>query len=250
MKQLIIGSTALKYWFPKDYPREPKDFDIAVESFDGLKEDPDVEYLVNPVILKYQPLGYINPAYLLTLKMSHLFWDINWKKHMYDVQFLLDKGYRYDENILNELIEYWEETKPKIRRSNLSMSAKDFFDNAVNKDDQEHDALHALLNPVPMYTKILKDGCEVELDEEKWKNLSFEEKCDVVFEETAVMAYERFPDKNYSIGYKKQLKANIIRHFPKYIAIFAIVNYKKVLKPKFNFEKTIKDGQEKIQRTV
>lgn len=182
MEGLIIGSTALKHWFPNDYPREPKDLDIVVESTVGKVNTEEVEYFENPVILKYQKKGHIEPALLLTLKMSHMFWDFRWKKHMWDIQYLLDKGFIHDDEILDELIEYWKEIKPKIKRSNLEMTAEDFFTNAVNDDEHEHNFLHTLINPVPMYTKLLKDGAEVELDENKWNKLSFEEKCDVVFE--------------------------------------------------------------------
>ena len=245
MKQLIIGSEALKHWFPNDYPREPKDLDIVVESTKGLVNTKEIEYFENPVILKYQNKGHIEPSLLLTLKMSHMFWDFRWKKHMYDIQFLLDKGFQYDEGILNELIVYWEEIKPKIRRSNLELNAEEFFTNAVNEDENEHDFLHTLINPVPMYTRLLKDGAEVELDQNKWNALSFQEKCDVVFEETAVMGYERYKNKYYKAAYEIQLNDNIIKHFPRYIAIFAILNYKKVLTPKFNFINTIQDGLQK-----
>lgn len=241
MKKLIIGSEALKHWFPNDYPREPKDLDVVVESLDGLESTKNVEYLENPVILNYQSSGYIQPSLLLTLKMSHMFWDFRWKKHMWDIQFLLDKGFKYDEYILEELIAYWEETKPKVRRSNLELSAEDFFDNAINNDEHEHDFLHTLLNPVPTYTRLLKDGCEVELDENKWDCLSFEEKCDVVFEETAVMGYERYKNKYYKAAYEIQLNDNIIKHFPRYIALFAILNYKKLITPKYNFIEKIEN---------
>lgn len=247
MKGLIIGSEALKHWFPNDYPREPKDLDIVLESTKGISNTPGVEYFENPVILKYQKSGHIQPSLLLTLKMSHMFWDFRWKKHMYDIQFLLDKGFEYDSKILDELIEYWMEIKPKIRRSNLALDAETFFDNAVNDDEAEHDFLHTLINPVPMYTRLLKDGAQVELDENKWKKLSPEEKCDVVFEESAVMAYERYSEKYYKEAYEIQLNDNIVKHFPKYIAIFAIINYKKVLTPKFNFINTIKNGLQTVK---
>ena len=248
MAEVIIGSTALKFWFPEDFPRKPNDLDIVTDKKD-VQNVPGIEYLENPILLKYQDRGFIRPSLLLTLKMSHLFWDFKWKRHMYDVQFLLNKGYKHDAEILNEFIEYWEETKPKVRRSNLELSAEEFFDNAINKDEEEHDFLHTLINPVPMYTRLLKDGAEVELDENKWNNLTFEEKCDVVFEETAVMGYERYKSSYYKKGFEIQLNDNIMKHFPKYIAIFAIINYKKLITPKFNFINTIKNGLRINQQT-
>ena len=231
--ELIIGSTAIRHYFP-DFNRNPKDIDVAV-----LKDKPregNKEFLVNPVILKYQESGYLEPNLLLSLKISHLFWDINWDKHLYDVQFLLAKGRKYDLEIIQELRTFWDSYLPKVRRSRLEMNKEDFFTNNVNEDVEQHDYLHTLLADIPAYTKLLKEGCEVELDENKWRALSFEEKCDVVFEETAVMAFERYKAIDYRVAYKRQLKDNIIKHFPFYIAIWSIENYKNLEKPKFNFK--------------
>jgi len=233
MKELIIGSTAIKHYYP-DFPREPKDIDIAV--LEKQKRKGKTEYLENPIIFKYQNSGVLKPDLILSLKISHLFWDINWDKHLYDVQFLLNKGCKYDLDLIYELRSFWDSFLPKIRRSVLEVNKEDFFTNNVNESVEQHDYLHTLLEKVPAYTKLLKDGCEVELDENKWYNLSFEEKVDVVFEETAVMAFERYKTIDYRIAYKRQLKDNIIKHFPFYIAIFAIENYRNLEKPKYNFK--------------
>jgi hypothetical protein len=234
---LIIGSTALKHYF-SDFPREPKDLDYAVTKERKNKEG--IEYLYNPIITKYQYEGYLKPELLLSLKISHLFFNLNWEKHLYDVQFLLNKGVKYDIKIVDELFKFWEEYLPKVRRSQLEMNKESFFTNAVNEDTEQHDYLHTLINPIPMYTLLLKDGAEVELDETKWDKLTFEQKCDVVFEETAVMAYERYSKLHYRKAYTIQLKDNIIKHFPRYIALFAIENYPKLEKPKFNYIEQIK----------
>lgn len=238
MKDLIIGSTAIKHYYP-DFPREPKDIDIVV--LEKQKREGDTEYLENPIILKYQENGYLKPNLLLSLKISHLFWDINWGKHLFDVQFLLSKGCKYDLDLISELRSFWDSFLPKIRRSRLEMNKEQFFTNGVNEDTEQHDYLHTLLNPTPMYTKLLRDNCEVELDESKWYNLSFEEKCDVVFEETAVMSFERYKTTDYRIAYKRQLKDNIIKHFPFYIAIFSIENYRNLEKLKYNFKTKIEN---------
>src|SRR5690349_8776189 len=181
MKKLIIGSTAIKYYFP-DFTRTPHDLDYVVEDKTLFKKEQGIEYLENPVILKYQKDGYLSPSLMTSLKVSHLLWDINWDKHMYDLQFLLKKGYEWDLNLVRELREYWNEVLPKVRRSKLEQSKEEFFTNAVNNGVDEHDQLHLLIAEIPAYTKILKDGAEVELDFNKWDNLSFEEKCDVVSE--------------------------------------------------------------------
>lgn len=238
---LLIGSNAIKHHYP-EFKRTPHDVDYIVESSKNHQREQGIEFLENPILREIQSEGVISMNDLLTLKMSHLFWDINFEKHLYDVQFLISKGHKYDLALLNKYRQYWEETKPKIRRSQLAQNKEDFFTNAVNEDVGEHDFLHTLVNEVPMYTRLLKDGAEVELDENKWVVLSFEDKCAVVFEETAVMAWERYKDIDYRIAYKRQLKDNIIKHFPSYIAIFAIENYIKVEKPIFNFKTKIDNG--------
>lgn len=242
---LIIGSTALKYHYP-DFKRNPGDFDIVggrdrftLEDLSKQWGDLKVEHLHNPVILKYQEYGYIKPELLLSLKISHLFWDINWFKHMFDIQFLLSKGVKYDLKLINELIEFWKTQHKNIRRSNLESGKEDFFTNAVNVDENEHDYLHTLINPTPMYTLLLKEGCEVELDESKFHAMTFEQKCDVVFEETAVMAWERYKKNHFREAYKLQLKDNIMKHFPQYIALFAIENYRELERPKYNYREKI-----------
>jgi hypothetical protein len=252
---LIIGSTAIKHWYP-DFKREPKDVDYAVNDKIGYKSQHDIEYLENPILYKeeykdYWKLDggnyYLSPVGLLTLKMSHLFWDINWPKHMFDTQFLLDKVGVYDEELFYDLLEFWKEYHPKVRRSNLVMSKEDFFTNAINYNEHEHDHLHTLINPVPMYTRLLKDGKDVELDEDKFHLLSFEEKLEVVREEVYIMAYERFKNMHHIPAYKKMLDKFIMLHAPTYMALFAIENYKMLLKPKFNYIKQIEDGLRKTK---
>jgi hypothetical protein len=239
---LIIGSTAIKYYYP-DFPREPKDLDVAVLTTKGINgRINNTEFLENPIIFKYQQNGYLSPDLMLCLKVSHLFWDINWEKHLYDVSFLLSKGHKWDVNIILELIEQWKEILPKVRRSKLDMSKADFFTNSVNENTNQHDYLHTLLKKVPTFTKLLKEGCEVEVEESKWNLLSFQEKHDAVFEETAVMAYERYKEIDYRSAFKRQLKDNIIKHFPLWMALFSIENYRKIEKPIYNYKQKIQDG--------
>lgn len=66
MKMIIIGSTAIKHWFP-DFPREPKDVDYATNG-DKVVSTREIEYLPNPVILKYTRGGrYLEPDLLLNV---------------------------------------------------------------------------------------------------------------------------------------------------------------------------------------
>jgi hypothetical protein len=222
-KSMIIGSTAIKYHFPNTYKREPKDLDIATKLDQKHVSQEGVEFLFNP-ILEYVS-EYASPQVLLTLKMSHLFWDIGWEKHMFDVQFLLREGIDVDEILLWKLIYHWREVKEPVRRSDLDMSKEEFFSNAVNYDVMEHDDLHLLVSETPMYKRLLKDGCEVELDEAKWYLMTHEEKILTIREEVYVMAFERYKSLGYRFAYNKMLKKFLRQHIPEFMFLFAIENW-------------------------
>lgn len=245
---IVIGSSAIKYHFP-DFPRKPKDLDIAIinESWKGesILNGKKVEYLVNPILYDHLYLNsYLSPDMLYTLKISHIFWDINWEKHMWDINWLKNKGCKLIKDEFYKLYEYWNNYHAKNKRSNLKMSSSDFFDNAL-KCSYSHDWLHTLINPNPTFNKVLKDGEEVEVDENKFNKLTFDEKCNLVREEVEVMAWERWPKINYKPAYSRMLKKFIINHAPIWEALFIVENYVLLLKPRNNFFKIIEDGIKK-----
>lgn len=233
MKKLLTGSQVLKKHFPEI--REPKDVDYFVDEDVKVKNGKE-EYLYNPVIFNHPRLyndGELTLRGLFNVKFSHLRYNINWEKHMFDVQYMLEHApyeCTLDKEYQKEQFEFWEDYLPKVRRSKLEQGKEDFFNNAVNDDIHQHDFLHTLIASTPAYTKLLKDGATVELDDNKWHGLCNDERDDVVLEETIVMASERY---NYSLtsSFRRQLKDNIIKHFPPYVAEYAIMNYKRLQKP-------------------
>lgn len=249
---IIIGSTAIKFWYP-DFKREPKDLDLILYKGEEIPKEflekyNKIETLSNPILLQFcknnlfQISPYLNPDILYTLKMSHMFWDINWEKHMFDIQFLYKKGCRLKSDLFHDLYKFWNEYHGKNKRSDLKMSAEDFFDNAI-VSNIPHDDLHEILvqheyftNFVPTYKQVLKDGCEVEVCENKFQNLNHDEKCNLVIEEVMIMAYERY-NMNYRFAYSKMLKKFIINHAPIWEAIFIIENYIELHKCPFDFIK-------------
>jgi len=243
---ILIGSSAIKYWFP-DFPREPKDIDYIVDIPRDNTEG--IEYLLNPILDNYKGGKVLGVNGLYTLKISHLFWNLNWEKHMFDVQFLRKKGAKLDLELFHRLYNYWCGLHGKNKRSDLKMSSEDFFDNAIDSE-YEHDDIHTLLKPIPTYSKILKDNAEVEVDEYKFNLLSHEEKCNLAAEEVMVMAWERYKDMNYMKAYSVMLKKFIISHAPIWEAIFIIENYIELHKPKFNYFKTINDGLQNLNRRI
>ena len=233
-----IGSSAIKHWF-QDFPREPKDIDYAIQ-FKIKSPEKGIEYIYNPIIPKYNIRNdmYCSPDHLYTLKLSHLFWDINWDKHMFDLQFLKNKGCKLVPNLFNELYEFWNQYHGERKTSDLTMSPDQFFNNAINYN-LDHDKIHEIINPNPLYKKILVGDGTVNTSEDKWNLLTNEEKQDLIREETMVMSYERLAGRDYRTAYKWQMKQLILKHLPIWQAIFAIENYPVIYLPKFNYKEKI-----------
>lgn len=241
---ILSGSRAIKHWYP-DFNRQPKDTDYIVqEKFNKpSKLDKGIEYLINPVFKDYRG-NILLPNDLCTLKASHLCWDIQWDKHMFDLQFLLKKGCKIDTGLFWRLYDYWNTLHGQNKRSDLKMSKEDFFTNAVNYDTLSHDETHKLLNPVPVYTKVLKDGCEVELDPQKFIELTHEEKLDFVREEVMVMASERYQKLGFKRAYNRMLKKFIISHVPKFALLFTLENYVVLQRCNIDFLEIINNKKE------
>lgn len=245
MDKIIIGSTALIKWFT-DFNRTPKDLDYAVSDPIKFVTTGGVEYLYNPVLFRYTEYvedGYLQPNALYTLKMSHLAgFNINWERHEWDATFLRRKGCKLIRPLFDELYAHWTIVHGANKRSDLKMSAEDFFDNAVGYP-VNHDDLHEMLithphfkeQKEPTYKKILKDGEEVDVCMDKFATLTEEEKCNVVMEEVMVMAHERANGRDYRPAYSWMLKKFIISHAKLEEAVWILEHYPELVKPKFNY---------------
>lgn len=239
---ILIGSRAIKSWFP-DFPREPKDWDY-IGTRTQFENKPHTEYHSNPIFRSYKR-SIMGPDDLFTLKISHLFWDTNWDKHIYDVMFLRDKGCILKRDLFDKLYKHWKEELPKIKKSNLKLKPEEFFDNAI-KCPIPHDDIHEILNPNPTYKKILVGDGTVATSDEKFESLSHEEKMDLIREECMVMAYERLGGRDFRSAYKWMLKKLILNHLPLEQGLFAILNYKELHLPTINYVKEIEKCQTKI----
>lgn len=254
---MIIGSFAIKHYFP-EFPREPKDYDIvAFDEYDKLdlvrihKGTPNLklEVLINPIILNhFKENGGIpsicTPNELYTLKMSHVIgWKLengSWDKHLWDIQWLKSKGCILNRPLFDKLYKYWETIHGPNNRSNLDLSSEDFFDNAI-EFPIKHDDLHLLLiehpffnkQDKPTYTKILIGEVDVSMD--KFKELSEEEKYNIVIEEVMVMATERWPKLGYLHAFHRMLKKFVREHAKIEEAIWILENWQKLHKAPFNF---------------
>lgn len=260
---MIIGSTALKFHFP-DFPREPKDLDVIGST--NLDTDLKVEILKNPILEAYyqgnmpEYIG-VNEAY--TLKCSHCLWELDngsWNKHLWDVQWLKEKGAKFIPDLFYKLFSYWETIHGKRKESDKSLNAEAFFNNAIDFP-VEHDILHDYLiehpyfqgQAKPTYSLILKEGAEVECSEEKFNQLTHKQKFNLVIEEIFVMMHEnRFPPKMYwKRKYELMLKKFLISHAPLWEAIFIIQNHKQLMTQiPFNSEEFLNQQIEKYDSTT
>lgn len=193
---LVIGSQAMRWWFP--WTREPKDFDVFVrtdEHYDlmvrgDVFSHPDLDY--------YLPAKgafvYATPDEQYTIKASHAYWELrngSWDKHMADMLFLKNSRAKLNFELHDLLRRIWTE-KHGQKRVSLEMEDKTFFADAVNRK-YDHDSVHATIayGDEPLYMKILKDGETVAVDPTKLWLMPFEEKILLFREEIYATALER-----------------------------------------------------------
>ena len=250
MKKVLIGSRAIKEHFP-DFPREPYDTDYAVEH--KIKREGEIEYLYNPILVKYvneankyavNDGDYLVPGIdtILTLKASHLLWDVKWEKHLHDACYLVKQGATINEELFHQLTKFWETIHGPRKNSDLTLDSEKFFDNAINgKNGLDHDYIHSLIKEVPTYTKVLKGEESVEPCEQKFRALSYDLKKSLFEEEVMVMAYERFREIGYRHAFTRMWKKFIMNHAPIWGVPFIIQNYLELEKPSFNYYKVIEN---------
>lgn len=254
---MIIGSVALKASIPGKL-RTPKDLDFVIEGDEPTKSEirraklaakefgvTKIEYLKNPVLLKHcNNAAMIDPHDLLALKMSHLFWDIEYEKHLKDVCILRNYYSTSSEPLFQELYKYWETVHGPLKRSDLKMSKEEFFDNQLTKYD--HDELHEQLAKYPAYKKFLKDGEEVEICKNKWDTFYGGDRTNLIREEVMVMAFERYQEYNYLHAYNLMLKKYLQLHAPLFVARWAFMRYNVIYLPSFDFIKLLKKHEKTV----
>lgn len=197
-KVIIIGSKALEY-YGIYVNREIKDTDLIMEKEMELpsKTEAIVDKKLFNVIFKYcnqnSSTQYLDPDLMLSLKLSHINHDLknnSWSKHCNDIRLLYSLGYKPNQELLDELYDYWNDFYKDKEHIKLNVSSDEFFKYPYN---QSHDKLHTkfMYLDEPMYKKFLKDGSEVQVDKNKWDILDKNHKFYAVVEESMVLAFER-----------------------------------------------------------
>jgi len=234
MRNLLIGSRALKYWFPEMEIKDSTDFDIisnrpinasgiiqyAIKKDNRIIEQRTVEshiewhdrwllnnddlsiYTNDSAFIEIQGIRchVVTPIGLSIIKRSHLWRDIKWNKHITHYHKYLKEFTQYytdnDRRILAERTAMTMKEYPQ-GNPNLMQSKEDFFDDAVAKKF-DHDYLHELYAHYdkPLYTRLLRQANLAWCEESKWLQLSHEDKLKCIQEEVYVIATERYLVRN------------------------------------------------------
>jgi hypothetical protein len=236
---MLIGSKAMKHWFPEF--REPKDEDHF--SPDPAKFGDNFWHESFPEVWSADYVA--SPSQLYTIKVSHSPWDLrngSWEKHMYDILFLQDQGVSLNRGMWEILHPVWKE-KHGRKRVNLDMTKDDFFDDAVDRK-YDHDSLHESVayHDRPMYTHFLKEGADVDIDNDKFwaPGVSHEDRLKTIREEVYATALERWViPSDYRVSpraaYARAMKKSITSLFKNEWALFIIENYKDLYKPDMDY---------------
>jgi hypothetical protein len=158
--------------------------------------------------------GYASPEVLYSIKKAHIHFPVKFQKHIQDITFLRGKlREKLNINVFNDtysvtdLLDHYpaltelhfRETEGrlgKLRTPKMNQTTEEFFGKSKKyvRSFYKHDNMHlavARIEGEPAYHDILKDGSEVETDQNKWNNLNLDQKIDCVLEEAYVIALER-----------------------------------------------------------
>lgn len=232
---LIIGSTAIHYWFPEF--REPKDMDCI-----SPVDIPEWDCFWHPKLVGWYDPRWAAPAgpnELYTLKVSHSGWELkngSWDKHMSDILFLRSKGATLLPELFKLLYSVWEDVHGK-KKMDLTKEADEFFKDAVPRK-YDHDSIHRTVAhyDLPLYEYILKDGHTVDVDPGKLWALPFDDQVKLFREEIAATALERLlipNDYRFSPGraWKWATRRTITSLTKGKTSLFLIENYEHFRKP-------------------
>jgi hypothetical protein len=256
---LIVGSTALRhhkvvarandldvwvgesevYSFPDDFLVDLKVMPAAIMTLLGNNEGEDI---------------IATPEQILTIKCSHLGWDIFWWKHVQDVLRLKGLGYKVIPELYEALVAFWKKEHGSKDYLSLYQTKEEFFQDNVTYI-YDHDWLHELVAfpEAPVYTSCLKEGQQVAIDKEKFFAMPFDRQVKMFREEISVIAAERWlisPKVSGKISweraYQLALKKTCVSLTKNWATDFIVQNIEHFVVPEYSyFEhllKTVKEG--------
>lgn len=246
---VIVGRTALNY---HECKKGNTDLDVWITADTKFKISGDQKldlcvmpnYIMELFSEEAMTTGYASLSDLLAIKMSHLTYDIFWKKHKQDYLFLKTVTNEYNWELYLALVEHWKKEFGNKDYLSLYRTKDSFFDDFVKKD-YEHDYLHTLVarNGIPVYEKCLKDGQEVFIDKNKFDKLDFCDKIRMFQEEVAVIALERWVIPSIKkdgeiipicVAYNRSLHKTVTALTKGWASEFIVKNLDQFLNPLYN----------------
>ena len=190
--KILVGSKAAKIHIPSF--REGNDVDYwSLEKLWNC----DSSIIPKEIVPLFEHDSLVNRCAtlndLLTIKLSHLPYDILWKKHLNDYLVFKKHGAQINQALYVALQQHWENVHGNKSFLSLYRTKYNFFDDYVEKE-QEHDYLHELIAypDKPVYSRCLQDGQEVMIDWDKFLAMPFEQQVKMFREEINVIAAERW----------------------------------------------------------
>jgi hypothetical protein len=258
----IVGSTALKQRL-SDFKRDTHDIDIFVDNDEctpNFESDKKIDkYVLDPIKFKHywdkwsiDPDTFATLDELYTIKLSHLYWNINWNKHAEDLIFMQNNGCQLDQELHDLLYHQWEVDYGK-KVVNLNQEPETFFNKHVERI-YDHDDLHVIMayrEGRPLYMDLLHEGKKVFMSKDKFLALKHEEQLQVIREEVMVIAIERelLPCKfkmNILVAYRRALKKTVVDLSKGWFSTCILQNLKYLWKLDSHFSFKIKNTQWKI----
>lgn len=203
LKPILVGSRALRFHFPFYRKRFDTDADMwfcdgedikrtsMYEDFVGIPKNIYLE--IASKAIEFDDFLLPCAEHLLTIKMSHLSWDISWYKHYHDVMHMLKCGVSFDQNFYKTMKSHWKIKHGNKEFLSLNKNKSLFFNDYVNYVI-DHDFLHEAVagENQPIYKSVLKENNEVMIDRDKFKKMNFEDKINLFKEEIVTIAIERW----------------------------------------------------------
>lgn len=196
--RILVGSSAVTEHIPEFTRNYIQDVDLWVDENEKGYTCSDASIMNSSLLELFseesKSSGIATPSDVMTIKLSHLPWDIKWWKHAQDY-LVLKMKYKCEINkpLYEALKLLWKvEHKDKPYLS-LYKTKDEFFDDYVVKK-LDHDLLHELVSHPnkPIYISCLKENEEVAIDKEKFSTLDFSDKVKMFREEINVIAVERW----------------------------------------------------------
>lgn len=256
MTCVLIGSTAMRFWFPSSF-REPKDEDYLCSLSRTHIGSADIFWDDRLEAYEWATGGFTSPATpdeLLTIKTSHAYWELpngSWNKHMWDLVYLQDKGAKVVEPLHDLLRKVWAEKHGK-KKVDLSKDAANFFKDAVRRK-YDHDSLHASVAyyDAPLYERLVAPGATVAMDMGLLKAMDHDTRTKLFREEVYATALERIViprDYRCSPGaaYAWALRRTITSLTKGWSARWLVDNYKEMCRADVDYVKVHLANRDKL----